>query len=162
MFKQAGQFEGKILKTTLAESRFNKNDSNAFDVCLQVQGPDNGGFPQVDWWRGEISQAYGKGNMSNKTQKEITLGNLHKIGFEGEDLSTLEEQLVGKIIEFTVEAREYEGKTYYDVKYIGGNDFAPKALSPEDIQARLAAMSGGQASAPVTAGNGQSDQPDWG
>jgi hypothetical protein len=140
MFKHSGRFEGTILRTMIAEPRFNKNDPNAFDICLEIQGPDYEGKPQIDWWAGEFSSAYGKGNMSNKTQAQITMKNLSGIGFEGYDLSTLDTQLKGKKIPFTVESREYNGNTYYDIKYIGGSGFEPKAIDTSNLQARMAAI----------------------
>jgi len=161
MFKQAGRFEGKILRTMIAEPRFNKNDPNAFDVCLEIQGPDCEGKPQIDWWAGEVSAAYGKGNMSNKTQAQITMKNLSGIGFEGYDLSTLDAQLKGKTIPFTVEPREYNDHTYYDIKYIGGGGFKPKAIDTSNLQARMAAIMPNTATATATATTIEEDDVPW-
>ena len=142
MFKQAGNFKGKVIETMIAEPKFSK-DPNAFDVCLKVEGPDG----QSDWWRGEMSPKYGTGNFAGKTQAQITIGDLVKVGFTGQDFGTLDAQFVGKEINFTVVERTYEGKSYYDVKYIGGNDYAPKGLTPDAMAQRMAAM--GFAAAPV-------------
>lgn len=157
MYKKAGTFEGKILETLIAEPKFN-DDDNAFDVCLKIQGPDYEGQPQIDWWRGEMSTRYGKGNMAHLTQAEITLENLQKIGFEGGDLTRLDEQLIGKTVNITVESREYKGKTYYDIKYING-DSAPKAIAPTDLQKRMAAMGIGVGNAANGALKPQAAQP---
>jgi hypothetical protein len=137
MFHSEGNFTGKILSVVLSESKFSPEDPDAFDVCIQVAGPTCEGKPQDGWWRGEVSGKYGRGNMSGKTQYEITMDALHSAGFEGTDLSTIERQLVGKEIPFKVEARQYDGKTYYDVKYIGGGNFAPKALPAESIAEKV-------------------------
>lgn len=155
MFRQEGIFTGKVLEVMCAEPKFNPDDPNAFDICVKVKGPDLDGKPQEDWWRGEISEKYGVGNFANKTRREITLGDLRKIGFEGNDLSKLGD-LVGKDIEFTVASREHDGKTYYDVKYIG-NDFKPKKLDPNTLQARMAAQ--GLTGAPPTGGATQQAAP---
>lgn len=139
MFYAAGNYEGKILAFTLAESRFSPNDPEAFDVALHIEGPEHEGKPQDDWWRGEVSSKFGRGVMSGKTQYEITMQALRGIGFEGQDLTKLDE-LVGKEIPFKVESREYEGKTYYDIKYIGGGNYAPKALPKDEIARKLEAI----------------------
>lgn len=144
MFKTAGSFTGTVREVIFAEPKFAKDDANAFDICLRIEGPEG----QSDWWRGEMSNKYGRGNFSNKKQTQITIENLRRIGFEGNDLTQLEKQLVGKEIPFTVEAREYDGKTYYDIKYIG-DDFRPKEIEGKSISERLKALKGG-AEAPAT------------
>lgn len=147
MFYSAGNFEGKILDVLFAESRFSPNDPDAFDVCIHVEGPQCDGKPQDDWWRGEVSAKLGRGNLSNKTQLEITMDALRSIGFEGDDLTRVD-QLKGKVIPYKVEAREYEGKTYYDVKYVGGGNFAPKALAVNSVADKLARIRGASPQAP--------------
>jgi len=137
MFYSEGNFTGKVMQVVLAESRFSPNDPDAFDICIQVEGPECDGRKQNGWWRGEVSGKYGRGNFSNKTQYEITMDALRQVGFEGDDLSKLEDQLKGKEINYKVESREWDGKTYYDVKYIGGGDYAPKAISSESVAEKL-------------------------
>ena len=149
MFKSEGPFRGKIIETMLSEAKFNKTDPGAFDVCLKIQGPDHDGQPQIDWWSGEISGKYGTGNFATKTQSQITMEDLAKIGFQGQDLTQLDAQLKGKEIDFFVKSRMHDGKTYYDVKYIGGSDFGPKALSPEQLAAKLAAFNAGASQPPA-------------
>lgn len=144
MFKQAGIFTGKVLETKMGEPRFSK-EPEAFDVCLLVEGPEG----QSDWWRGEISAKYGVGTYAGKTQAQITIGELTKIGFVGQSFHTLDDQFVGKEITYTVVERTYEGKSYYDVKYIGSSDYGPKAISTDEIDRRMAAM--GLGPAPVAA-----------
>jgi hypothetical protein len=146
MFQVADNYTGPIKDVVLAEPKFS-DDADAFDICIKVEGPAHNGVVQTDWWRGEMSRRYGKGNMANKTQMEITMENLRKIGFTGDDLTTLKEQLVGKVIPFKVEAREYQGKVYYDVKYIGGGDFEPKQLDAGTLAERMKALKAGSPSA---------------
>ena len=162
MFKQAGQFEGKVVETMLAEPRFAKDDPNAFDVCLKIEGPAHQGVPQVGWWSGEMSGKYGRGNLSSKTQAQITMDALHGVGFEGNDLTTLDTQLKGKTIPFTVESREYNEKTYYDIKYIGGGSWAPKAIDKTAVAARMAVLmnSSARQPAPAVAAAAKTDKDD--
>ena len=154
MFKSEGNFKGKIIETMLADPKFAKNDPDAFDVCLHLKGPDVGGQPQEGWWRGEISGRYGSGNLANKKQIDITMDELRKVGFEGDDLSQLNDQLLGKEIEFFVGKREYQGKNFYDPKYLGAN--GPVAIAPESIAAKMARIRGG-ASAPAPAKSSDAD-----
>lgn len=156
-FKEEGHFEGPVKQVLIAEPRFNKEDPNAFDVCIEVEGPNG----QSDWWRGEMSNKYGVGIFANKRRSEITMDDLRKVGFEGEDLTQLSTQLVGKTIPFSVVGRDHEGKRYFDVKYIGGNDFAPKALDPAELQRRMAAMQSGGSSSPAPSATSSSDSNPW-
>jgi hypothetical protein len=162
MFQSAGNFTGKVLAVALAESKYNPDDPDAFDVCLQLQGPDLDGKQQIDWWRGEISGKYGRGNVSHKTQYQITMEALHSAGFEGSDLSGLEKQMVGKEINFKVEGREYQGKTYYDIKYIGGGNYAPKAITANVAAEKLARITAkmGQTPTPQPAKPAAPAQPE--
>jgi len=138
-FKVEGHFKGKVLDVMIAEPQFAREDPDAFDVCIQVQGPDG----QSDWWRGEVSGAYGKGNAATKTQKQLTMESLEKIGFKGNDLTKLV-NLVGREIEYTVVARSYKKdgveKTVFDVRYLGPNEFGPKRLDASAMSAKLKAM----------------------
>ena len=147
-FKHEGSFKGKVLDVMIAEAQFAKEDPNAFDVCIQVQGPDG----QSDWWRGEVSGAYGKGNAATKTQKQLTMESLQKIGFKGNDLSKLA-GLVGREIEYTVVARTYKKdgveKTVFDVRYLGPNEFGPKRLDASAMSAKLKAMGFAAPTAPA-------------
>lgn len=157
MFKQSGNFKGKVLETMLAEPKFSK-DPMAFDLCLKVQGPDApDGSTQIDWWRGEMSSKVAtKGSVQGMTQAAITLQQLQKVGFQGNDINQLDAQLVGKEIEFFVDEREYEQKKFYDVKYLGGLDSAPSKLDPNEIARRMAALTGqASAAAPATAAPAQ-------
>ena len=139
-FKAEGSFKVTITEATLAESKFDKNNPEVVDVALLLKTEDG----QQDWWTGELSKKYGVGTMAGKMQWEITLESLKKIGWKHDtDISeeTLK-SLVGVETEVYVKGREYEGKTYYDPKYIGPSSFGPKALKGPDSKARLASIFG--------------------
>ena len=136
MFTAAGSIMVKIDGVKFAEPKFAKGPSD-FDVCIHgtsIADPNQG-----DYFRGEMSQNYGKGNFATQTQAQIPMKPLRAIGFEGDDLTALESQLVGKEVPFLVESREYNGKTYHDVKYI---ETAPPIveLDATTINARAAAL----------------------
>jgi len=143
MFKIAGEFKGKVLETMIAEPKFSK-DPNAVDVCLRIEGPNApDGSPQVDWWRGEMSAKVAtSGTVAGMSQAAITMQNLGKIGFVGNDISQLDAQILGKEVEFTVVEREYNDNKYYDIKYLGGSDFAPKKLDAAEAARRMMALTG--------------------
>ena len=143
MFNAEGTVMCRILDVVLAEPKFAEGATD-FDVCIQLEKADDPA--QVDWWRGEVSQNYGRGNFATMTQAEITKQTLRKIGFEGDDFSSIADQLIGVEIPATIKATTKDGRTFYNVKYIGGSGgAAPVALDPSSIAARVAAQFGGGA-----------------
>jgi hypothetical protein len=140
MFHEEGGMMGKVLEVCFADPKFATGPDD-FDICLHIQ--KTGDPSQADWWRGEMSQNYGKGNFATQTQAQITMQALHKVGFEGEDLTKLEAELVGKEIPFFVKKTEKEdGKTFFNIKYIGaGGGDIPKPIEG-NVNDRLARLMG--------------------
>lgn len=140
MFKSEGNFNVVITRAILAEPKFCK-DPGAFDVCIEVQ--DEHG--NSDWWRGEWSGQYGKGNFANRQQWQLTLESLKKIGLPNDDLfSNLQSDadgvasipcLVGAQTTATVKMTEKEGRIYYNVHYLGDGGNAPKGLNLDSLLA---------------------------
>ena len=152
MFTKAGDFKVKIIATCLSDPKFDSAGPGAFDVCLHLE--DTADSTQSEWWHGEMSQNYGKGSFSDRTQAQITMNTLEKIGFVGgQDMTRLDE-LIGKEtiahVDSSVSAKD--GKTYFNVKWIGGGGAAPTAISKDEVKRRMAALmgSGTGAAAPVT------------
>lgn len=139
MFKAAGRVMCKIDDVMFAEPKFAQGE-NDFDICVHVASVDDPG--QMDWWRGEVSQNYGKGNFANMTQAEITLQTLRNCGYEGDDLTTLKNQLVGKEIPVTVKDTQKDGKVYYNISYIGEGGGAPKEIDADTVKRRISALFG--------------------
>ena len=150
MFTQAGQVKVKIEDVKFATAKFAQGPSD-FDICIMVSNIDDPA--QVDWWRGEISADYGKGNFASMTQAEIAMKTLHNIGFEGGDLSTLKDQLVGKETTAMIKAvpsKKDESKIFYNIQYLGsgsgGNEPKPEEeLDVADVKNRISALFGGAA-----------------
>lgn len=140
MFNSAGTFKAKIDDVKFAEPKFAQG-ANDFDICVHVISDDG----QSDWWRGEVSQNYGKGTFATMTQAEITMKTLRSIGFEGEDLTTLKEQVVGREIPVTIKETVKDGKTYHNIHYIGGGGDQPVEIDAYSVKKRIAAMFGGAA-----------------
>lgn len=141
MFNSAGTHKAIIDDVKFAEPKFSEGP-NDFDICIHVHKVED--ESQSDWWRGEVSQNYGKGNAATKTQAELTMGTLRKIGFDGEDLTTLKDQLCGKEIPVTIKASEKDGKTYYNIQYLGGGGGIQNEIDASSVSARVAALFGGQ------------------
>jgi len=143
MFTSEGIFTVTIKAAKCAEPKFSK-DPNAFDVCLQVETDDG----QSDWWRGEYSGDYCRGNYSNMTRAQMTMQTLTKLGMVGNDLSKLD-SLVGINTTATTKAAESaKGKIFYNVMYLGDSASDVKEITPEEMQRRAAALFG--TTAPAT------------
>lgn len=130
MFKQAGTYKVVITYALITAAKFCQ-DPGAFDVLIGVQGEQG----EQGEWRGEYSNQPGRGNFSDRTQWEITLDTLKKIGLPGDDLYTFIQPdetgaasipaLVGKETTATVKAsdkKQQDGsvRTYYNISYLGG------------------------------------------
>ncbi len=141
-FTAAGTVKVKIEEVVFAEPKFAQGP-NDFDICIRVSAVDDP--QQTDWWRGEMSENYGRGNFATMKQGEITMLTLKKIGFDGSDLTTLANAIVGKETTANIKATERDDRTYYNVSYLGGGGDQPVAIDSGTMQARLAALTGGGA-----------------
>ena len=84
-----GYYKGQILSVTPIKNRFNKP---GFELCFEVGiFGDDGKTPAAkEEVYLEVSDAYGQGNLSSQTQKQITFDTLKSIGFQhGEDVTKL-------------------------------------------------------------------------
>jgi len=147
MFTSAGTHKARIDDVQFAEPKFAKG-ANDFDICIHVTSIEDPA--QGDWWRGEVSQNYGRGNFATMTQRDITMLTLRKLGFEGEDLSALADQVIGK--EVPAYVKESDDGKYFNLKSIvPGSGDAPKAIDPGEMKRRAAALFGGAADAAAPA-----------
>lgn len=134
-FQSEGTFPVVIRQATVAEPKFAAPP--AFDVCIEVESADG----CKDWWRGEVSQNYGKGNLKDRTQAQITMETLTRLGLPNNDLTQLH-TLVGRQTSAYVKASDSNGRTYFNVRGLG--DFAEEIqpIDPASVQARIAALFG--------------------
>jgi hypothetical protein len=142
-FHAEGTYKVEIVEAFAADPKFAQPP--AFDVVLKVRTEDG----QSDWWRGEMSANYGKGNFADRTQAQITMNTLTQLGLENDDLSNLE-SLIGKTAEVTVEGSvsKTNGKTYYNVKYFNTGESIQK-IDAATLQQRLHALGVGGKAAPA-------------
>ena len=147
MFQSEGQHKVKITEACLCISPYDKSEQ---DLAVGIHGQSLSDPAQSDWWYGPLTEEYGIGNYADRKQWEITLQNLkQKLDWEhGQDMNdeTLSD-LVGKETEFGVKAREYNGKTYFDVKYLGAPAWGPKRVDKDAVEDRLKSIFGGSATA---------------
>ncbi len=145
MFTKAGDIKVKIIEAILADCKYDADKNvGGFDVALKVQAEDG----EYGWWQSAVSVNIpdGSWNKDRDTNDKLTQKSLAKIGFEGgADYSRIEE-LKGKETIATVKEREYEGKKYYDVKYIGDGGSGPKAIDKNEAILRYRKMMAGAAS----------------
>ena len=144
MFTKSGDIKVKIIEAILADCKYDSDKNvGGFDVALKVQVEDG----ENGWWQSAVSVniPYGTWNKDSETNDKLTQKSLAKIGFNGgADYSRIEE-LVGNETVATVKEREYDGKYYYDVKYLGGG-FAPQAIDKNEAILRYRKMMAGAAS----------------
>jgi hypothetical protein len=149
MFTSEGNKAVVLGTATFSEPKFSK-DPNAFDICIKVT--DAADPAQSDWARLEMSGDYGTGNFSDRTQAQISMDTLRKLGFEGDDLTTIEQQLSGKRAVVCVKAAAGRDgdKTFYNVKYFVTGGKEPEAMDKGEMMRRAKAlMAGGGGSAPA-------------
>ena len=132
-FSEVGTFMAKVVEICASDPKFAENAGpNDYDINILLSREGNDA--ETDWWRGEMSQNYGKGNAKHLTQEQMTGKTLRKIGFVGGDLSKLPDQLVGTMVPVTT--RKSEDEKYINIWYIGG------AAAPEKIDFATAAARG--------------------
>ena len=115
MFNVEKSFTGTIIGAEPLQPKQKAAPDGAFDVGLNIQDDEG----NSDWWRGEYSEREGIGNAAGKRQCEMTMASLARIGFKGDDLTTLAEQLMGQKIPCNVKKSTSQGKDYYNLN-IGG------------------------------------------
>jgi hypothetical protein len=150
MFTKEGNFTVTMKEVVFSPPKFAENDPNAFDVNIRVETEDG----QSDWWRGEMSTSFGKGNVAHLTQAQLTMQTLGKLGFEGYDLTSLADSIVGKTTTAWVKASTptADGKVFYNVRGLGGSGGSkPEEIGMDAVKAKMAALMGGTQAAPQSA-----------
>lgn len=163
MFTMEGPVSLIIGKIEFTECRFPEGKTaNDFDICFEVTNAAD--ESQHDYIRLEYSENYGMGVMSSMRQREITMKTLRGIGFVGDDLTEIGDQLSGKTVPGNVRKSKpnKEGKTYLNVFFSGGSGNAPKAdeiLTRDQLLKRLTAKSTGGATATTATAPAQGAKP---
>lgn len=134
-FQKEGEVPVIIRQALLAEPKFAKPP--AFDVVIEVEDAEG----HKDWWRGEVSQNYGKGNFQDRTQATITMDTLAKLGLPNNDLSQIGVLVDVQTVAY-IQASESKGKTFYNVRGLGEGQNHIQELSPADLAGRIAALFG--------------------
>jgi len=172
MFKSEGTFLCEIVDVKFTKPRFdNQSGPKDFDVNVQVRDLEDP--TQIDWWRGEYSSNYCRGNLSHMMQRELTMQTLRKCGIKSEDLTTAEQQLVGQTVPAVTRASKPNdsGKVFYNISYIGSSGGAalPEEIDIGDVMSRVNSIQGdnkhGSQSKPIAATGGtnpfeDSDEPE--
>ena len=133
MFTEEYHGNVEITAAYITEPKFAKGEDD-FDIVIEARREDDPA--QSGSWAGEVSDNYGKGNFATQMQSEITLSQLRKLGFEGDDLDALEDQLVGQVVAARIEAKESKGKTFYNLYFDNG----PKRLDATEAKRRAAKL----------------------
>jgi len=140
-FRQEGDFAVTITDAKVGESKFNKTPG-AIDVCIQVQTEDG----QSDWWRGQWStDMTGHPQRQGWTEAQVTFEVLQQLGFQGNDFTTLAQQLINVKTSAGIKSAngsgQNAGKTFYNVRYLGGGAAVQEAAP--NVIANMANMLNG-------------------
>jgi hypothetical protein len=151
MFTHEGPVQLVVGRIEFAECRFPEGKgANDFDIWIEVTNAadeNEHGAVILEW-----SENYGRGNFATSKQKDITLKTLRGVGFQGDDLSELPDQLGGKTVPGKVIKKNgTDGKVFYNVFLGGGGGMAPKAedvLTKDEIRKRINGATGSGAAKP--------------
>lgn len=128
-FQSEGQFAVTVTEARIAKPKFCEAPG-AFDVALKVSDGQ-----QEDWWRGEVSGEYGKGHFSDRTQAQLTLEQLQRLGYQyGTDFSKVETLVGVQTVANVKEKKGSDGNTYHNVTHLGEGGNEPETLDPQTAQ----------------------------
>jgi hypothetical protein len=134
MFSKTGNIKVKITEIVPDEPKFAQ--APAFDICVKVE--DESG--EHDWWRGEMSGNYGKGNFATQTQAQITTKKLRQLGWTGNNYGDLSELIGKETVAFVEKSAD---RKYNNLKYLGSGGGEPKGLDATTLADRVKALMGG-------------------
>lgn len=122
MFKPNEKYKVKVQSAGLADSE---------------KGPQP--YVVFEGLNGEGTITY-YGNMGSDKAQEFTVKNLITAGFTGSDLSDLENPMMFKSVDLSIETEEYKGKTrikYINKAYNGPKKFVGQAPKMASVFARV-------------------------
>jgi len=146
-FSTEGDLLVKITGVRAAASRFN-SPAPAIDIVFELETKDG----QVDQYAVELSpEIIDRGRNAGKSRAQALAENLAQLGYTGRLLvSEMNAGMAGTICEAHVAPREYNGNTYYDVKWLNKRGGRSETIDTAAADAHVAAMLGYQL-APVAA-----------
>lgn len=107
-----GYYNGVITDADIIKSRFAKEGENRMEVELtcSAKGEGAGYIATGIQLYLELSAEYPKFGDTTKPFWEQTLNKLHAMGFSGNDLSTIKEQMVGKACRLNYRTKDKNGQ----------------------------------------------------
>jgi len=130
-FEAEGTFPVEVIDAKVTAPKFS-TEPGVYDIAIQVKDEAE----HEDWWRTEWSDEYGRGNFADRTQKQISMATLKKLGWEhGQEFGKLS-TLVGTKTTATVKERD----GYFNISFLGGGGNTPQALTGDALAVALAAM----------------------
>ncbi len=128
-FTEEKTYQVEIVEAFIAKPKF-AQDEGAFDIAILVRDAEG----HEDFWRGEVSREWGKGNFSDRTQAQITMLTLENIGWQhGVKFEKLD-TLVGTKTTATVKQKN----GYFNISFLGSSGNKPERLDDASLKARLA------------------------
>ena len=146
-----GYYDGQIAAVEIIKARFVPETENALEVELTCGVYDSGHKPMTEKVKVylELSANYPKFGDTTKTFWEQSLATMREMGFQGDDLTTLATQLVGKPVRLNYRSKDKQGNPVKNPGWYLTRSRERVVVAPDKANAMLKAMMGGAAAAPA-------------
>lgn len=148
---QDGYYNGVITDADIIKSRFAKEGENRMEVELTCSAKGEGaGFiaTNIQVYL-ELSSEYPKFGDTTKPYWQQSLDKLHTMGFTGNDLSTIKDQMVGKSCRLNYRTKDKNGQPVKSPGWYLSSEREKVSLNGAAANAALAQMMSGGANATI-------------
>ena len=147
-----GYYDGQVLAVEIIKSRFAKEGENRMEVEMEcgVFDSEHKSMPDHAKVYLELSADYPKFGDTTKPFWQQSMDALHELGFQGNDMTTLSEQLNGKPCRLNYRSKNKNGTPMNNPGWFLSRAKERVVIKATDANAMLAQMMGG-AAAPAPA-----------
>lgn len=146
-----GYYDGQILSAEIIKSRFAKEGENRLEVEMECGVFDASHNPMPDRQKVylELSSDYPKFGDTTKPFWQQTMEQLHELGFQGDDFTTLDAQLKNKPCRLNYRSKDKNGQPLKTPGWYLSRAKERIVVKAADANAMLKQMMGGFAAAPA-------------
>ena len=141
-----GYYNGVITDADVIKSRFAKEGENRMEVELTCAAKDDAGNEIATGILCylELSADYPKFGTTNKPFWQQTMEQLHELGFQGDDFTTLDAQLKNKPCRLNYRSKDKNGVALKNPGWYLSREKERVVVKAEDANAMLKQMMAGQ------------------